>query len=242
MEKIGTLCWLDQTGGKLAFFDRLRFTAQALFRRKLPIAPRRSVDEILPPDSPVVREAMKLCVGASEPWLVNHCLRSYFFARLLDDGAKKFDDEALFVGLLLHDLGLTEKHRLRGKDQQCFTSVGAKAAERLADRNGWSDKRALLVAQAISLHLNVTVGDEFGREAQLLRIGSGADVAGLGLRQLDREQIAAVVGKHPRLGLKDRLLEPLRIEVRERPDCRIAFLVRSLQFDEMILRAPQFAE
>jgi hypothetical protein len=51
----------------------------------------------------------------------------------------------------------------------------------LAARHHWDDARAHLAANAITLHLNVTVGDEHGKEAQMVRAGSGGDVAGLGL-------------------------------------------------------------
>jgi hypothetical protein len=38
-------------------------------------------------------------------------MRSYFWAHLLDEDTKPFDDEAVFTALMLHDLGLTEHGR-----------------------------------------------------------------------------------------------------------------------------------
>jgi HD domain len=247
MEKLGTLAWLESSGGKLALFDRLTLIAQGVRARAATRFGSRAkmrnfeVSAILPPDSALVREAVELSQAASEPWLFNHCLRSYFWARLLDRGTK-FDDEALFVAFLLHDLGLTDAHRLKGREEQCFTVVGAREAERLAQSHGWSGRRARLAAEAIALHLNVVVGDEHGREAQMVREGSGADVAGLGLQRLERDQIDAVVKLHPRLRLKEEIRTPLHLEARERPDCRIAFLVRSLGFDSLIAGARPFTE
>jgi hypothetical protein len=247
MEKLGTLDWLESSGGKLVLFEKLTLIAQGVRAR----AARRfgsrekvrnlEVGAILPPDSAVVREAFVLSQAASEPWLFNHCLRSYFWARLLDRGTK-FDDEALFVAILLHDLGLTGAHRLKGRDLQCFTIVGARAAERLAEAHGWSGQRARLAAEAIALHLNVSVADEHGREAQMVREGSGADVAGLGMHRLERDQVDAVVKLHPRLRLKQEILTPLHLEARERPGCRMAFLVRSLGFEALIASARPFTE
>ena len=248
MEKMGTLEWLETTRGKLALTDRLTMIAQGVqaqvMRRVRPGAKvrHREVRSILPPDSAMVRAALDLCRADSEPWLVNHCLRAYFFARLLDDGARKFDDEALFVALLLHDLGLTDAHRISGSEEQCFTVIGARAVTKLAREHGFGDARARLAAEAITLHLNVVVGDAHGREAQLVREGSGADVAGLGLHRLARDQIAEVVARHPRLSLKREIQAPLSLEARERPRCRTALLMGALRFGTLIRAAPQFSE
>jgi hypothetical protein len=72
--------------------------------------------------------------------------------------------------------------------------------------------------------------------------GSGGDVAGLGLDLLQRDQIDAVLAQHPRLGLKEKIIDPLRIESRERPSCRMAFLRKVLGFDALIRGAPMFEE
>ncbi|MET0065069.1 MAG: HD domain-containing protein [Candidatus Thiodiazotropha sp.] len=201
-----------------------------------------SLSEIQPPDSAIAREAMSLCGEASEPFLYNHCLRSYYWARLLDDSPEPFDDEAVFTALMLHDMGLTEPYRLRHSKHQCFTIVGAQMADDLAEKHHWTDRRASIVANAITLHLNVLVDASHGKEARMVRAGSGADVAGLGLAALHPEQVQAVCGKHPRLGMKRRMRSVLRIETRERPGSRIAFLNRRLKFDKLISSTPMFEE
>lgn len=250
MSDIGTLSWLERTGGRLAWRDRLAFLAQGV-RARIE-ANRRiraghklrnlEVDEILPPDSAIAREAVAMCQDASEPFLLNHCFRAYFWARLLDEDRRPFDDEALFVAFMLHDMGITERYRLSGDAQQCFTIPGARLAGELAARHGWNDRRAAIAAEAIALHLNVVVDPRHGKEAQMLRAGSGGDVAGLGLDLLHRDQIDTVVARYPRLRMKAEVIPPLRIETHERPCCRIAFLRRRLGFDALIRGAPMFAE
>lgn len=240
--QLGTLNWMERTGGKLAWRDRLALVLHGVQskvrtrkRIKAGIKIRYSeIDDILPPDSPICREATALCQDASEPFLFNHCLRAYFWARLLDSGSKSFDDEAVFTAIMLHDLGLSDSYRLKGDKEQCFTLVGANKASEMAIKHGWSDKRALLTASAITLHLNVAVGDEHGREAQMVRTGSGGDVAGLDLHMLHDDQIAEVVNRYPRLGLKKKITSVLKIEVEERPCCRIAFLHKKLGFYKLI--------
>jgi len=134
------------------------------------------------------------------------------------------------------------RRRLRGQERHCFTAVGAMAVEEIAARHHWNDARARLAANAITLHLNVTVGDEHGKEAQMVRAGSGGDVAGLGLGMLDREQILQVVERHPRLALKSQIVGPLMAETTERPCCRTAFLCRALGFVALVKGNRIFSE
>jgi hypothetical protein len=247
---VGTLSWLERTGGKLAWRDRLIFIAQGVQARFAATrrirAGRRvrnlEIEDILPPDSAIAREAVAMCEDASEPFLFNHCFRSYFWARLLDEAPGQFDDEALFVAFMLHDMGFTERYRLVGDTQQCFTLPGARLANELAAKHGWCDHRASVAAEAIALHLNVAVDPRHGKEAAMLRAGSGGDVAGLGLDLLHRDQIESVVARYPRLGIKTKMIEVMRIETHERPCCRIAFLRRKLGFDALIHRARMFDE
>jgi hypothetical protein len=250
MGKLGTLSWLEQTGGRLGWQDRLTMIAQGVraraeTRRRLALGAKvrnLEVADVLPPDSALVREALMLCREASKPYLFNHCIRAYFWARLLDDQSKRFDNEATFVALLLHDLGLTDAHRLHESKDFCFTIVGAKAVEELGTKHGWPDHRVRLAAEAIALHLNVTVGDRHGREAQLVRMGSGADVAGLGLDMLQKDQIDDVVKAHPRHGLKREIATVLTIEADQRPGCRIHFMNERLGFQRLVRSAPYFTE
>lgn len=245
---LGTWDWLERTGGKLAWRDRLTLLAQGVrVRAAVRFAGKArdqirhiEVPDILPPDSAICRAAEALCGEASEPYLFNHCLRAYFWARLLN-GSARFDDEAVYTALLLHDLGLTERYRRHGDQEQCFTLPAARAAYRLAIDHGWPDARARLAADAIGLHLNVIVDARHGREALLVRMGSGADVAGLGMDAIARGDRVAVVERYPRLGMKAKIHKALKTEVVERPCCRTAFLYTSLGFGGLIRAAP-FAE
>ena len=248
--ELGTISWLERTGGRLAWRDRLAITlqgvrAKAEARRRLRSGIKirnLEIDEILPPDSAITREALAICQDASPVFLFNHCLRAYFWARLLDQDRRPFDDEAVFTAMLLHDLGLCKEHRLGLGEGECFSIAGARAASRLALRHGWTDQRASLAAEAIALHLNVTVGDDAGKEAQMVRAGSGGDVAGLGLDVLEADQITAVVSRYPRLGMKREIIPLLRAEAHVHSACRIAFMMNHLGFDALISGAPMFAE
>jgi len=238
MSDFGSMAWIEATGGAMSWFDGIRMVLQAWrVRRRRGSTPLSFLDPsmIRLPDTALALEAMEICRTASRPYLLHHCLRSYYWARLLNDSCKHFDDEALFAATMLHDLGLTDGHR---DPDRCFTAVGADAVEKLALRHGWSDRRARLAADAIALHLNVMVGDAHGREAQLLRLGSGADTTGLALRALPKHEIDEVLSLYPRLGLKRHLAPVLAAEAEAKPCCRIAFLQNKFGFAKMVARAP----
>lgn len=242
MEKLGTYKWVQSTGGVLSLKDKMTMVAQGVYssiQTKKRISSgikfrHLNLDQILPPDSAIAKEAALICEEVSESYLFYHCLRSYYWSRLLSDPSLKFDDEVVFVSFMLHDLGLCEDYRHRDKSQQCFTIHGAKKAEELACKHGWSDKRTNLAANAITLHLNVKVDDIHGREAQMVRLGAGADVAGLGLEQLYMDQIDEVVQLFPRNNLKEQFLQNLKQEILESPCCRVAFMQRKLGFRKLI--------
>ncbi len=249
MAKLGTVGWMAVSHGKLGLRDKMAMIyqgarAKAAMKKSLKGLSKvryTEVDDILPPDSPIATEAMEFSKEVSGLYLFNHCLRSYFWSKLMDDGSNSCDDEAVFTALMLHDLGLTDGHRLQGTTEQCFTLVGAKKAQELAAKHQWNDRRSELVANAITLHLNIAIGDEHGREAQLVRNGTVADVAGMGLSALHNDQVVDVGTQYPRLNMKENILSPLLIEAKERPCCRAAFLQKKLDFRKLIRNAP-FAE
>jgi len=71
---IGTLDWIERTGGKLGWRDRLTIMAAAVRATRAPRASGRAIeavrhletDEILPPDSAICKAAEALSFEASE--------------------------------------------------------------------------------------------------------------------------------------------------------------------------------
>ncbi|MEL6499416.1 MAG: hypothetical protein AAGJ54_10900 [Planctomycetota bacterium] len=250
MPKLGTLAWLESTRGRMTAAEMLGFAARAVHaqvalaieRRTIKPVRYRDVSDIVPPDTAICTEALRVAQADCEPFLFNHCMRAYFFARLIDDGQRTIDHEAFFVATMLHDLGLAEKHRLSGSGPRCFTAVGVGHAQTLGQAHGWSDRRTSVAAQAIALHLNVVVADAFGPEAALLRFGTGADVAGLGTHRLRADQIESVCAHHPRLGMKREITRCFEIEARERPRSRAGFMTRRLGFKRYIARTTAFGD
>jgi hypothetical protein len=145
-----------------------------------------------------------------------------------------FDDEAVYVALLLHDLGLTAAYRLKPGEGECFTIPGAHAAFKIAREHKWPDRRAYLAAEAITLHLNVTVARRHGPEAMLVRLGSGADVAGLEIQRIPEAQRKRVLDRYPRLDISHSIDQDLRVEANAHRTCRIAWLYRNVGFGRLV--------
>ncbi len=249
----GSLAWVRETGGRMGPRDILGqlgagvalqmriLPAQILSRFGLWRPKRVDLDprEIKAPDSRAAREAEALCREASLPFLLNHSLRCYLWGRLLASAnGHKLDEELFYVACLLHDLGLTEKYGHPEPDVHCFTLLSAGPARNLAGKEGWVRERQDALVEAITLHLNVSVGLEHGVEAHLLNASTALDVTGLRLWELPRERVNEVHAIHPRLGLKTKIGERWSYETELRPDSRARFLSRYLQFNGRIKAAP----
>jgi hypothetical protein len=250
---IGTLQWAEVTGGRLTFRERLTLLADAVLlqirvlpaqlRWKLGLAadyiPGLDVADIRGPDSSVARTAEEHCRAVSPPFLVNHCLRTYVWGRLLAaHRGLRPDDELLYVASLLHDLGLTPSYANGPVEAPCFAVRGAEGARRIVRRAGWTDEHGRRLAEAITLHVNVDVGLEHGVEAHLLNASTALDVTGLRCWELGASSARAVVEHLPRLGMKQAIWSAWENEARRHPDCRAHFLNRYLQFGARVRTAP----
>ena len=247
---VGTLRWAERTHGRLRARDRLALQAQ-LARLMLERVPRSlgrrlgtskklraDLERIQPPASATARAATELCAEASSDAIANHAFRTYLWARLLAlrDGVT-YDDELLYVASVLHDLGLTERF-WRRHGSECFSIDGGEAAREFALAQRWPRGRADALAEALVLHLNVQVRDRQGVEARLLQSGTTLDVTGARLGGIARQTAAAVVARHPRLGLKSEFADWFRKEIAQRPDARLAFLDEKVGLGRRMHAAP----
>jgi hypothetical protein len=250
---IGTLEWAEATGGRLTFKERLALLGDAV-RLQLRVLPAQlwwklglgtdyipglDVAAIRAPDSAAARRAEEHCRDVSPPYLVNHCLRSYLWGRLLAaHRGLRPDDELLYVASLLHDLGLTPAYASGPGEAPCFAVRGAEGARRILRQAGWTEETVQRVAEAITLHVNVDVGLEHGVEAHLLNASTALDVTGLRYWELGRSSPRAVLERFPRLGMKAAIWSAWEAEARRHPDCRGHFLNRYLQFGARVRAAP----
>lgn len=157
-----------------------RAAVTARRRHRPPSAPPDVVLAEAPPDPAFARAAYEEAAELSSPALLGHCLRAWLYADLLAQTRRlRHDPELLYAACVLHDLGLTDAHRMRRAE--CFAVEGA-------------------LADAVSLHLNVTVPVRRGPEAHLLHAGTTTDLLGSGLRELPRTARDDVLAHHPGTG------------------------------------------
>lgn len=247
---VGSWAW-SRAGGAVGRRDRLQLLGQALltqlaalprgWRKRLGWSDGR-LSRIEPsalriPDTAFAREAHELAASLSTPWLLNHCLRTHAWAAMLgQSGRAAWDEELLYGACILHDLGLTAAHDGHDVACSCFAVEGARAAHAFAARHGWPQPRRDLLAEAISLHLNVRVSLTQGAEAHLLHEGAALDVIGARASELPRDSRQAIEVRHPRLDFGSAMPEAMRRQAQLRPRSRAAFLV-GVGFTRMIRTA-----
>jgi HD superfamily phosphodiesterase len=245
---LGTVDWGHaRNGGRLDLAERWAMTAQgvaAVLRNR--VAPRRAAAAAIAPDvarttTAPARRAEMLLAETSPPWLVNHGFRTYAWALALaarDD--LRPDRELLYGASLLHDLGITE--RFMPDAGACFALSGADAAEAELIVAGLEPARARVVADAISLHLNVVVAlRTHGTEAHLVRAATALDVIGADARTLPRAFRDRTLAELPRLAFKREVATAIEHQARRSPASRIGHLCRTLGFVGRVHAAP-FAE
>jgi hypothetical protein len=243
MSYVGTWRWAEETGGSLRTQDRIRLVGQGVAARlaRIPSEWRSKIvgenaSLTLPraPDSALAREAEERARELSSGALYGHCARTWAFAALFAQRDRiKHDEELLYVACMLHDLGLTETHWDRDPHAHCFAVEGARAAQTLVLGHGASDERARRVAEAISLHLNVSVPARLGVEAHLLSKGVSLDVVGRRLHQIPPPSTRGVNERWPRHGFAGELAASTTKQAHLRPRSRSA-LLNKLGFIELI--------
>jgi HD domain len=131
------------------------------------------------PDSEIARAATEFVLGVSPALVAHHCVRSYLFGRELAaaKGLRRdvdYDDELVFLGCILHDLGVTEY----ANGDQRFEVDGADAAARFLREHGVQEARVTTVWQAIALHTSVGLAHRFGAEQAVAQMGIAVDIIG----------------------------------------------------------------
>jgi hypothetical protein len=245
MSSVGTWSWAARTGGRLRRRDRAELLRQGVLARlsripaslSRPLADGLSFELPNPPDSALARLAEERVRELSTPELYAHCMRTWAFATMFAARERAhYDEELLYLACVLHDLGLTRAHDGADPTAHCFAVEGARAAHELI-RGTVGDARARVVAEAITLHLNVTVPARIGVEAYLLSKGVSLDTVGRRLHQLPRPSIDRADRNWPRGECAEQLLAATTRQAEIRPGSRSAFLVR-LGFAQLLRANP----
>jgi HD domain-containing protein len=242
---LGTLDWVDRTGGQLSGAERRSLLGAVARTHAVNAAGRLSMlaglnsgrrarvapSLLVPPTSALTRAAVEQAQRRLSPALLNHSYRTFAFGAALGALEGLTVDAELLFAALLHDTGLPTS------DQNVdFTRGSARIARDVAEENSLSS--AETVRTAITLHLNPNVSPARGPVAYLLAAGAGVDAVGLRSWQLPSDLLAAVVEQHPRLGFKGEFTVACRTEAARVPRGRVQFLRRYGAFDLAIRLAP----
>ena len=178
-----------------------------------------NLSEISIPDSNLAKAATQLVAELSSKSLYNHCIRTYLFAEILGRRDRlKYDRELLYLGAVMHDLGLTE----RFDGNQRFEVDGADAARAFLLERGLPQEKVEIVWDAIALHTSIGIASRKLPEIALVHLGAGADVFGLQLENIHPETVEKVLDAYPRLGWNKMLMELLISQVKRKPQA-VAF-------------------
>jgi hypothetical protein len=171
------------------------------------------------PDSEICRKATQLVAEVSPTFLCNHCMRTFLFGDLLGkrDGLK-CDRELLYLGAIMHDLGLTE----RFDGHQRFEVDGADAARAFVLKHGLSDEKAEMLWDAIALHTSLGIASRKQPEIALVHLGASADVLGIRIADIPSETVEQVIAAYPRLDFNTAMTGLLVSHINQKPQT-IAF-------------------
>jgi len=191
------------------------------------------------PDTEVCIAAMELARDHSPPFLFNHVMRTFAFGR--DAGAlqgARYDREMLFLGSVLHDLGLVEK--FIGEDR--FEVDGADAAADFLSRQGYSDRKIAVIWDAIALHTTPSVPQRKQPEIALLQLGAGIDIGAIPRSLVTPESVEIILAEYPRLGYKKAMLEAMGAVIRRKPMTGVINLMGEVGREREHLPIPEFCD
>lgn len=189
------------------------------------------------PDTAICLAALDLARDHSPPFLFNHVMRTFGFGRAAGalQGAR-VDEEMLFLGSVLHDLGLVKEFI---RDDR-FGIDGADAAADFLSRHGCSDKKIAVIWDAIALHTTPSIPQRKQPEIALVQFGASVDVGAIPRSLLTPEIEEIILAEYPRLGYKEAMLEAMGAVVRCKPMTGVINLMGEIGRKQEHLPIPDF--
>lgn len=176
------------------------------------------------PRTPATLAAVSFIDEHEPAYLAHHSLRSYFYSRRLGElqnlqPGEDYDDEAMFLGALLHDIGLVEEANL----SQRFEVDGADRAAQFVREQGLDDVTAEMVWDAVALHTSPGIVNRKRPEIALPAAGIAADLFAYNTAALEPGFIDAAHERYPRENLGNRLTRQVAGQVEQNPAKLVPF-------------------
>ncbi|MFI2489050.1 HD domain-containing protein [Promicromonospora kroppenstedtii] len=168
------------------------------------------------PETAVVAEATVLVREITSPLIYHHSRRVFLFglahARRLGVDP---DPELLYIAAMFHDVGLLTPF---SDIEQRFEVDGADHARQFLLERGFSASAAETVWTAIALHTTPGIPGRMAPVVAMAHLGVLTDVLGLGLDDLEHDQVEEIVAAHPRGDFKNEFLRSNVEGLRRRPE------------------------
>ncbi len=210
---IGSFAWCEEYGATLNRREKFeivtnvaRLQVREQFERSIfgrssmhAIQAKCDLHALAIPDSRIAKDAAEHAQTLCPPNLYLHCIRTYFYGGLLAQGqGLKVDLELLFVGSILHDLGISPTF-IEEASHLCFATTGAREAARFVVARGWDETRVRRLYESISLHFNARIDHRVhGTEARFLGEGAQIDVLGMRFQRVPRSAVRVIEEQYPR--------------------------------------------
>ena len=167
-----------------------------------------------PPDTDLSNRARDLLHKSCPPHVAAHCERSFQFAALVArTEAIDVDLEVLYIGTLLHDVGLAPQ--FGGPER--FEMRGANAVRAMLLEADMATARADNVWDVIALHASTAIAAHKSTETRIANRGISIDVRGAGAETLPAAAVRAVLDAWPRHEFPAMFSQVLIDEVRANP-------------------------
>jgi len=191
------------------------------------------------PDTSICIAAMELARDHSPAYLFNHVMRSYAFGQAVGTTQNAvYDPEVLFIGSVLHDLGLVD-HFVR---EDRFEIDGADAAAEFLSRHGYPDKKIALIWDAIALHTTLAVPQRKEPEIALVQLGAGIDIGAVPRALISTDMVEMILAEYPRLGFKLAFLEAMAAVIRRKPHTGAFNLMSDVAREKACCSIPSFCD
>lgn len=230
---LGTLAWLERTGGRLTFRERMSLLAAlpGALREGMRLGRRAKRNDrragplavFEPPSTPMVDAARAYLLESCGTPMANHSFRTAYWTLcvLYQHGeVTPTDLETTWVAALLHDVGLE-----RPIDRGDFSSAGIAVLHTLAARTRWNADQVHFASEAIATNLSLRVDpDHSGKIAWAMNVGGAGELGFPPHRaQMHPDRISELEQLYPRTGFRREAMRLVREEARRVPGGRFGW-------------------
>jgi hypothetical protein len=181
--------------------------------------------ELAPAETAAGRAALEVVREFSSPALVNHCIRSYYWAASYGRlNGIAYDEELLYVAAMLHDLGLV---RAFDNHTEPFEDAGGYVAWVFGAGAGWPVQRRRRVHEVIVRHMWDEVDPAADPEGHLLELATALDISGRAPDAWPEDFRRELVETYPRLGLAGEFTACFEDQARRKPGTTAAAAIAS---------------